>query len=98
MAQRRDRPAFDLAGGSLNVTLPDGRTLPIPRRGESVSDGICCFCGRTVEHADPERVGVSVRWIAGDEELQRSWAAHQTCLLERIHDRVKGQGPFFGDD
>ena len=98
MAQRQDRPAFDLAGGSLNVTLPDGRTLPIPSRGERVPSGICCFCGEAVEHADPERVGISVRWIDGDDERQQSWLAHQRCLFERMHDSVKSQGPFFGDN
>jgi|SRR5580693_7019790 hypothetical protein len=94
MAQRRDRPGLDLAGSSLNVTLPDGRTLPIPRRGDLAGD-VCCFCGETVEHADRERVRLSVRWIDGDDEREQSWGAHQSCVLERLNERVKGQGPFF---
>lgn len=98
MAQRRDRPAFDLAGGSLNVTLPDGRTLPIPRMGEPTTSDLCCFCGQTVGHTDPERVRVSVRWIDGSEERQQSWGAHRTCLLNRLHEKVTDRGPFFGDE
>jgi hypothetical protein len=97
MAQRRDRPTFDLAGGSLNVTLPDGRTVPIPARSDPASADSCCFCGQAVAHSDLHRVRVTVRWIDGDQEHEQSWSAHRGCLLERMHPQVQGQGPFSGE-
>jgi hypothetical protein len=100
MAQRRDRPPVQRSGESLNIRLPDGRTMSVPlstSRGPSTAD-VCCFCGRSVEHSDNEYVRIGVRWIAeGGDERQQSWGAHHACLLERMHEGVKGHGPFFGD-
>ena len=99
MAQRRDRPAVQRSGDSLNITLPDGTTtaLPVSTSKGPVRSDICCFCGESVEHADPEHLRIDARWEQGGDERQQSWGAHQACLLDRMHDRVKGQGPFFGD-
>jgi hypothetical protein len=86
----------DLAGDSLNLTLPDGRTVAFPvKRQTSPSDGVCCFCGEHVEQSDPEWTRVEVRWLAGDDEHHQRWEAHRGCLTRLIHDRVKGEGPFF---
>jgi hypothetical protein len=96
MAVRRDRPGVDLVGDSLNLTLPDGRTVAFPvKKQPSATDGVCCFCGERVEHSDQERTGLEVRWLAGDEQRHQSWEAHRGCLARLIHDRVKGAGPFF---
>lgn len=99
MAQRRDRPPVEISGDSLNIRLPDGKTMSMPvnaLRGPVTSD-VCCFCGQRVEYADPEHIRIGVRWDDGGKERTQSWGAHHACLVERMHDRVKGQGPFFGD-
>jgi len=97
MAQRRDRPAVERSGESLNIKLPDGTTMSVPLSTSrpTVSADICCFCGATVEHADPQRIRVDAHWEHDGGERRRSWGAHDRCLLERLHDRATGQEPFF---
>ena len=98
MAQRRVRPAVERSGG-LNVRLPDGRTMSMPLRAETGrGSDLCCFCGQGIEHTDTERIRIDARWEGGGTERRQSWIAHRTCLLERMHEAVTGQGPFFADD
>ena len=98
MAQRRVRPAVERSGG-LNIRLPDGTTMSMPiRTPAGQSTDVCCFCGRGIEHSDPERVRIAARWQEGGSECEQSWRAHRGCLLERMNDAVLGEGPFFGDN
>ena len=99
MAQRRDRPPVQRSGDSINVTLGDGRTMSVPLgslRRSGAAD-VCCFCGQGVKHAGADRVSLSVRWQDDATERTQSWEAHRGCLTERLHDTVKGTGPFFAD-
>ena len=73
-------------------------SIPLSALRKPVTSDVCCFCGRRVEHSDPEHIRVDVRWIEGGEERHQSWGAHRACLLERLHEGVKDQAPFFGDD
>lgn len=61
----------------------------------SVTTDPCCFCGEDVEHATDERIRLSVRFVDDGSEGEQSWAAHRACLEQRMHERVKGTGPFF---
>jgi hypothetical protein len=70
-----------------------GSTAQVPTPSE-----LCCFCGQHLEHADPERIRVGVSWEAGGSDHQQTFGAHSKCLTERLHETVKGQGPFFDDD
>jgi hypothetical protein len=97
MAKRQNRPAFERTGGSVDVRLPDGRTVSMPTgpaAGSAVSDN-CCFCGRELEHTADDRIRLSAQWLDDDVEHSQSWAVHRACLAERMHERVKGVGPFF---
>jgi hypothetical protein len=58
---------------------------------------VCCFCGQVVRHSGADRLSLSVRWKNDATERTQSWGAHRTCLTERMHDTVKGTGPFFAD-
>ena len=71
--------------------------MPIRTATGQTSD-LCCFCGRGIENTDPERTRIDARWEDGGDERHQSWIAHRTCLRERMHDAVIGQGPLFGDD
>ena len=98
MAQRRVRPAVERSGDSLNIRLPDGRTMSMPIRTVSgQTSDLCCFCGQGIEHTDPERIRIDACWEEGGNECEQSWRAHRRCLLERLHEAVKGQGRFFSD-
>jgi hypothetical protein len=96
VAVRRDRPGLDLAGDSVNVTLPDGRTMAVPvkPRDQATAD-VCCFCGERVELSDPEWTRLGVLWRTGGGEHRQTWEAHRSCMSALMHDRVKGDGPFF---
>jgi hypothetical protein len=98
VAQRRERPAQQQGGKAFDFRLSDGRTISVPvnEPGPIAADG-CCFCGREVVEADADSVEVVVRWVggAGDERSQ-GWSAHRTCLAGRMHESVRGVGPFFG--
>jgi hypothetical protein len=99
MAQRRDRPPVQRSGDSLNVRLGDGRTISVSvdaSRGP-VTMGVCCFCGQDVTRSGGERISLSARWNDDATERTQSWEAHRACLTERLHDTVKGAGPFFAD-
>jgi hypothetical protein len=98
MAQRRVRPAVERSGG-VNIRLPDGTTISMPTRtttGET--SNLCCFCGQGIEHTDPERIRIDVRWEDGGNQREQDWRAHRKWLLERLHEAVIGAGPFFVDD
>jgi hypothetical protein len=99
MAQRRERPPVQRSDTGIAVRLPDGTTMAVPGSGlrGPVTSDLCCFCGRRVEHSDSEEIRLSVRWVESGEERDQSWRAHHTCLAERMHEAVKGAGPFFGD-
>jgi ribosomal protein L34E len=95
MAQRRERPPAQRSGQTIGVRLPGGRTVSVPTsssRGPAEPD-VCCFCGEPVGHA--ERVELDARWVAESEERHRSLSAHRSCLLDRLHERVRG--PSFAD-
>jgi hypothetical protein len=98
MAQRRDRPVIERTGG-LNIRLPDGRTMSVPVSGlqAPAPAGVCCFCGEVVEHSDSERIRLDARWEADGTEREQSWVAHRKCLFDRLHDRARDEGPFFGE-
>ena len=98
MAQRRDRPPVQRSGDSLDVHLGGGRTMSVPLealRGLMTPE-VCCFCGQVVKDPGSEHLSLAARWEGGSGEGTQSWAAHRACLAERIHDTVKGTGPFFG--
>jgi hypothetical protein len=98
MAQRRDRPPVDRSGDSLNIRLPDGTMMSMPRpagRRAVAADVVCCFCGEELGGADPERVGVGVEWSDAGGEHEQRWGAHRACVAARLHERVRGVGPFF---
>ena len=69
--------------------------MPVTTAPQQLTSEICCFCGQVLEHEDPERVRIGVRWERAGDEVEQSWGAHRECLLERLHEQVKGQGPFF---
>ncbi len=66
-----------------------------PAPGSAATDS-CCFCGREIEHSADDRIRLSAQWIEDDVERGQSWAAHRDCVAERMHERVRGAGPFFG--
>ena len=68
--------------------------MPVSTPREQETSGICCFCGRAVEPGDPDRVRIDVRSEQDGGQLEQTWGAHHGCLLERLHEDVKGQGPF----
>ena len=70
--------------------------MPVSAPREYETPDICCFCGRAVEPADPDRLRIGARWEQDGSQLEQGWGAHRGCLLERLHEQVKGQGPFFG--
>lgn len=97
MAKRTDRPAVERTGGSIDIRLPDGRTVSMPTAAAAPSmPDTCCFCGREVEQTAEDRIRLSAQWIEDDLDRGQSWAAHRECLAERMHERVMGAGPFFG--
>ena len=71
-------------------------SLPRTASRGSLASELCCFCGRSVDHAESEPIRVSARWDEDGAEREQSWGAHRACLLERMHEQVKGQGPIFG--
>ena len=99
MGIRREQPSVERSADSIVVRLPDGsvKTMPVDRLRGPVTPDVCCFCGEGVEHSENESVRVGVRWGEGANERAQSWSAHRRCLLERMHDRVAGTGPFFED-
>jgi hypothetical protein len=99
MGIRRERPPVERSADSILVRLPDGtvKTIPSNTPKESVTADACCFCGHGVERSDAQRIRLSVRWMDEGTERTQSWSAHHTCLAERLHERVSGTGPFFGD-
>jgi hypothetical protein len=72
-------------------------SLPVSDSTGPVTSDVCCFCGESLEHANPEYIRIAARWEKDGAERQQSWGAHHGCLLERMHERVKEHGPFFGD-
>ena len=99
MGVRRERPPVEQGGSSIRLRLPDGtvKTVPTGQLRGPVTADVCCFCGEDVEHTDGERIRLSARWVDDGQEKTQSWGAHRKCLAERMHDRVSGDGPFFGD-
>ena len=99
MAQRRERPPAQRTDTGIAVRLPDGTTMAVPGSSlrKPVTSDLCCFCGARVEGADGERTRLTVLWTEGGEEREQSWTSHRTCLAERMHEAVRGAGPFFGD-
>jgi hypothetical protein len=73
-------------------------SVPVGGVPGPVESGLCCFCGQSVEQEAPDRIRLGVRWLEDGREREQSWGAHRGCLLERLHEGVKGQGPFFGED
>jgi hypothetical protein len=99
MAQRRDRPAQPRGGRSFEIRLGDGRTVALPeqqRRGPLT--GTCCFCGESLDDSAVRSISVSAHWLEGSQERSQDWGAHRTCLAERLHERLRGVGPFFGEN
>ncbi len=99
MGVRRERPSTERVGNSIRFSFPDGTTKSVPvtdLRGPLAAD-ICCFCGRSVEHSDEQRIRLSASWVQEGREQTQSWGAHHACLAERMDDTVAGTGPFFGD-
>jgi len=99
MGVRRERPPVEHSGEGITLRLPDGtvKTMSVDDLRRPVTSEFCCFCGQSVEHSDPDRIRLSVRWVDGGEERTQSWGAHHNCLAERMDGSVTGTGPFFGD-
>jgi len=95
MGLRRERPAQEIGAGSIGLILRDGSTVSVTlgeAGREPAPEAICCFCGEEVEESDPRHVTVEVhRSVEGKDETQ-SFSAHDTCLAERMHERVKATG------
>jgi len=90
---RRERPPTGLSGNSIRLRLPDGTVKEMPLdTSPGPPSGLCCFCGQGVEGS---AIRVSAGWTDGGGDHLQSWAAHRTCLAERLHDSVAGAGPFF---
>ena len=99
MGVRRDRPSHETGPGSVSLRLRDGSMVSVSvdqlrRDAEDVTGGICCFCGEEVDYSDPRHVTVAVHWSDEEKGQTQSWSAHDTCLAEHMHDRVKGTGVF----
>jgi hypothetical protein len=96
MGVRRDRPAGERGGKPGQLLLRDGTTVSVsvPELGKPEAGDVCCFCGEVVEYSDPRHVRLTARWPKDGNESVRSWDAHDTCLAEHMHDRVKGSGVF----
>jgi hypothetical protein len=73
-------------GSTFSVSIDD------PRKEPAVS-GICCFCGESVESSDPHHITLAARWSNKDKGVQ-NWSAHDTCLGDHMHERVKGTDLF----
>jgi len=96
MGVRRDQPSQQGRSGSISLRLRDGSTVSVSvddPRTEPETSGICCFCGEGVEYSDPRHLTLAARWSNQDREAQ-NWSAHDTCLADHMHDRVKGTGLF----
>jgi hypothetical protein len=95
MAQRRERPAQEHGGKAFDFRLSDGRSISIPvtEPQDRGAGEVCCFCGEGIEGED---VSVEARWVEGGEERSQTWRAHRACLAGRMHESVRGSGPFFG--
>jgi hypothetical protein len=99
MAQRREVPPITRSGGTVDVRLPDGRTMSVPlsRTGGPLTGDVCCFCGEAVADEAGERLRIGARWGGDGDDHEQSWEAHRRCLRERMHERVRGQGPLFAE-
>jgi hypothetical protein len=83
----------------VDLRLRDGTTISVPitsLRGPVNSD-ICCFCGETVDYANSEYVRLAAVWTEDAAEKSQGWGAHHRCLADRMDERVRDVGPFFGD-
>ena len=92
MGLRRQLPPKEaVETDSVNLRLRDGTTfsVSVEPTAKPVRERICCFCGEDVEYSDPRHITVDVRWSAEAKDETQSWSAHDTCLAERMHDRVK---------
>jgi hypothetical protein len=91
MGVRRDRPS-EQRSGLPGLRLRDGRTLVLSVRepGEPDAD-VCCFCGEAVARSDPRHVTLSARWSSEPERVE-TWAAHDSCLAERLDEGAAGPG------
>jgi hypothetical protein len=96
MGVRRERPPAEQGHNSVAVRLPDGTTKALPIAGlrGPVTAGLCCFCGQSVEHSDPEWIRLAVDWLEGGEKRTESCDAHRACLVERLHESINA-GLFF---
>jgi len=97
MGLRRDRPSQETGSGSASLRLRDGSTVSVSiddLNRAPVTGAICCFCGEHVDDSDPRHVTLAVRWSNEAESQTQRWSAHDTCLAEHMHDRVKGTGLF----
>ncbi len=99
MGVRRERPSEERSANSVTLRFPDGtvKTMPVDDLHGQVTADVCCFCGQSVEPADPERISLAVSWIDGGQERTQTWGAHHTCLVERMHPSAANTGPFFAN-
>jgi hypothetical protein len=73
-------------------------SVPTSASRDPLTADVGCFCGEGVERSDPEHIRLDARWAGDAGERQQSWGAHRRCLVEQMHEAVRGQGAFFDDD
>ena len=92
MGLRRERPSQETGSGSLNLRLGDGSTVSVsldPHHQPAASE-VCCFCGEALEPSDPRHLTLSARRADDPSSPTQTWSAHESCLAERLHERVRG--------
>jgi hypothetical protein len=72
-------------------------SVPVDGPPAPVTSEVCCFCGQGIGPSHSEHIRLGARWREDGRDCEQSWRAHRSCLLERLHDGVQGEGPFFGD-
>jgi hypothetical protein len=99
MADQVDPPRVRRTDDGIEIRRGDGSIQSIPNADlrKPSTEAICCFCGTSVEYSDIEYTSLSVRWTEDGRERRQQWGAHHRCVAERMHERVSGTGPFFGD-
>jgi hypothetical protein len=98
MAQRRQAPSNPGGHNTIELRLPGGATISVTGRHGTFNAETCCFCGETVNDANSEYVTLAASWLEHDTEKRQSWAAHHRCLADKMDERVRGVGPFFGEE
>jgi hypothetical protein len=98
MSQRRQVASNPGGRNTIELRLPGGATMSVTDPRGRASAEVCCFCGEAVDDPDGDYVSVAASWAERGVEKRQSWEAHRRCLAETLHERVRGVGPFFGNE